>query len=448
MSIKIDINSLSEEEKDLIINKLQFQKKENFYGNFQADPIIIRPFNISKNSIDLPLAWAMKNIPIAKNKRKTRNEFSEMSTDFVGTLKPLQKDIQKEVITLLNKKASCLLSIYTGGGKTITSIYIACKIKLPTLIIIHRLILINQWVDSIKKVCKNPKIQILSAKSKLDKNCDFYIINAINVSKKEDNFFDNIGTLITDEIHAIATEKLAQSFYYIHPRYCIGLSATPYRSDGMDELIYAYFGKTQVHRKLNRKHIVFKVKTGFEPTIEYGRNGKIDWNVILESQTNDIPRNELIINIIKLFGTRNFLVLSKRVSQVEYLVKRLKEENVSVTSLVGVKKYFDYDSRVLVATVQKAGVGFDHAKLDSLIIASDVEEYFIQYLGRVFRTDTGVPYIFDLVDNFKILLNHYYTRRKIYVEHGGIVQDFKLKNILKLQDVNESNFKNIFQDHL
>ncbi|MCJ8344992.1 ankyrin repeat domain-containing protein, partial [bacterium] len=47
--------------------------------------------------------------------------------------------------------------------------------------------------------------------------------------------------------------------------------------------IYAYFGKTQVHRKLNRKHIVFKVKTGFEPTVEYGRNGKIDWNKLDEN---------------------------------------------------------------------------------------------------------------------------------------------------------------------
>ena len=78
-----------------------------------------------------------------------------------------------------------------------------------------------------------------------------------------------------------------------------------------------------------------------------------------------------------------------------------------------------------MATVQKAGVGFDHPRLNSLILASDVEEYFIQYLGRVMRTEKVEPFIFDLVDDNPILKKHYYTRRKIYLEHGGIIKDFK-----------------------
>ena len=119
----------------------------------------------------------------------------------------------------------------------------------------------------------------------------------------------------------------------------------------------------------------------------------MDWNSVLQSQTMDVKRNEIIVNIVKMFKERNFLILSKRVDQVKYLVKRLLEEGEDVTSLVGVKKHFDYSSRILVATVQKAGVGFDHPKLDSLIIASDVQEYFIQYLGRVFRVEDNVHYI-------------------------------------------------------
>ena len=159
------------------------------------------------------------------------------------------------------------------------------------------------------------------------------------------------------------------------------------------------------------------------------RNGKVEWNSIIESQTTSPERNEIIINIIKTFHDRTFLILSKRVSQVEYLMQRLLEEGMDATSLVGVKKHFNYDSRVLVATVQKAGVGFDHPKLDTLIIASDVEEYFIQYLGRVFRTQHTVPMIFDIVDNNRILQSHYYTRRKIYIQHGGIVKDLKEKQV-------------------
>ena len=62
-------------------------------------------------------------------------------------------------------------------------------------------------------------------------------------------FFWTVGTLIADEVHVMATEKMAQAFYYVQPRYCIGLSATPYRSDGMDSLLHSYFGEKKVLMK-------------------------------------------------------------------------------------------------------------------------------------------------------------------------------------------------------
>ena len=182
---------------------------------------------------------------------------------FKGTLRPLQEEVQTEAIQLLNKKA-LLLYLYILVEVTITSIYLATKIKLPTLIIVHRLILIKQWKESILKVCPTATIQVLTAKTKLNVNADFYIMNAINVSKKVRIFFDKY--FIVDEVHVMATERLSEAFYYIQPRYCIGLSATPYRSDGMDSLLHAYFGDKKVFRKLHREHIVFKVKTEFEPS--------------------------------------------------------------------------------------------------------------------------------------------------------------------------------------
>ena len=59
--------------------------------------------------------------------------------------------------------------------------------------------------------------------------------------KKNFDTFKCIGTLIADEVHVMATGKLSQAFYYVQPRYCLGLSATPYRSDGMDELVIFIF---------------------------------------------------------------------------------------------------------------------------------------------------------------------------------------------------------------
>ena len=74
------------------------------------------------------------------------------------------------------------------------------------------------------------------------------------------------------------------------------------------------------------------------------------------------------------------LILIKRIEQGNYLLKRLQEEGENVTSLLGSNQDFDKDARILVGTSSKVGVGFDHPRLDTLLLAADLEAYFIQYL--------------------------------------------------------------------
>ena len=155
-------------------------------------------------------------------------------------------------------------------------------------------------------------------------------MNAINVPKRDMSDYKSIGTLITDEVHLIATKIFSKSFTCITPRFSIALSATPTRSDGMDKLIHLYFGKDVIYRKLNKKHTVFRINTNLQ--LEYKKNmfGKIDWNSLLESQASSIPRNQMIIDIILKFKDRTFLVLCKRIKQVNYLMDKLKKEHKEI----------------------------------------------------------------------------------------------------------------------
>ena len=283
--------------------------------------------------------------------------------------------------------------------------------------------LVKQWKNVINIFCPGASVQILTAKSTM-KDCDFYIMNATNVPKHSSEFYKDIGFLMVDEIHCIMAEGLSKCMQRIVPRYVIGLSATPYREDGLNILLDLYFGKRKIYRKLHRKHIVYKMKTGFTPTVELANNGRINWGVVLDSQANDVKRNETIIYIVKSFDKRVFLILCKRVSQGRYLVQRLTEEGEDETSLIGNQQEFEQNSRILVGTSSKAGTGFDHPRLDALILASDIQAYFIQYLGRCMRTEDGVPIIFDLVDNNPILEKHFRVRRNTYIEHGGEILDF------------------------
>ena len=418
MSIQIPVSKLTNIDRDKIAADLVFEKKtKGLYAGGES----IYPYDLDDNNIQLPLNWTIRNIECAKSMRPKRDSFRKCNVTFSGKLRPLQVEVQKQAIDMLNKNITTILSLYTGAGKTITSIYIACKIKLPTLILVHRLVLMDQWKASIERVCDSPKIQIVKANQILDEECDFYLMNVSNVTKNPREYYKSIGFMIADEMHVMGTKNMTDSFLHIQPRYSLGLSATPYRSDGMDKLLFSFFGEEKIYRKLYRPHTVYRIKTNFAPEIERQRNGKVNWNALIDKQVSNEDRNNIILKIIKHYPDRTFLVLSKRVAQVEWLMEKMLSEGVSATSLVGVKKHFNYDSKVLVATMQKAGVGFDHPKLDTLIIASDVEEYFIQYLGRVFRREDSQPIIFDLVDENNILKSHYYTRRKVYLDHGGTV---------------------------
>jgi len=229
---------------------------------------------------------------------------------------------------------------------------------------------------------------------------------------------------VVHNCHLIMADKLSQCMRYLTPRYMLGLSATPYRTDGLDILIDMYFGKHKIVRKLFRKHTVYRYNTGFKPEVKINKMGKVDWSSVLESQCGNTERNETIVKLVKFFPERTFLILCKRVEQAKYIEQRLTEEKEDVTSLIGSKQEFEQASRILVGTVQKTGVGFDHPRLNTLILASDVEQYFVQYLGRVFRREDTEPVIIDLVDNYSLLYKHFQTRNSVYIEHGGIVKDF------------------------
>ena len=417
MSRIVSIESLSDEETKKISDDLLISQEPSKYA-FGAKPNYIQLYEVEEDNLYIPFAYSRKY------SRPGRSQFPQTNIQFEGKLRPNQVKIQKEAIERLNSHGSVIIAANTGFGKSITSIYISNKIKLKTLILCHRVVLVNQWKNAIETFCPEAMVQIITPSTEKE-DADFYIINAINVPKRSREFYTDIGFVIADEVHLIMADKLSRCMRYLVPRYMLGLSATPYRTDGLDILLDMYFGKYKIVRKLYRKHFVYRYNTGFEPEVYLNRMGKVDWSSVLKSQCSNRERNEIIIRILQYFPDRVFLVLCKRVDQAKYLVQRLQEEKEDVTSLIGSNQEFEQSSRILIGTVQKTGVGFDHPRLNSLILASDVEQYFVQYLGRVFRKEDTEPVIFDLVDSYPLLMKHFKTRNAVYVEHGGIVKDFQ-----------------------
>ncbi len=420
MSRYIDVKNCSKEELKKMDTELTIELEVSKY-NKHATPETISLFRLENNILYIPFAYSKKI------KRPDASNFEKKNIEFCLTLRPEQQTVCSEAIKILNKNSSVIVACPVGFGKTYSAIYLSSAIKLPTLILCHRLVLLKQWEEAIKECSPLSTYQIVTPSSKI-KSADFYIVNASNVYKFSTDFLKTIGFLIVDECHLILAKTLSKSLLHVHPRFVVALSGTPYREDGLNILFDMYFGKEKIERKLYREHTVFEVKTDFVPDVELSKNGRINWGSLLESQANSVERNELIIKIIQRFPDRIILVLCKRISQAEYLFRRLQEEKEDVSDLFGSKQEFNKESRILIGTTGKCATGFNHPRLDTLLLASDLESYFIQALGRIFRTKAtdNLPIVFDLIDTHPILKKHWLTRRNVYLEHGGKIEKLKI----------------------
>ena len=415
MSIKLNIDSIPFEIREKMIEDLTIkpvQKKKFGFNAYSPEEQGVESFHIENDDVYVPMRYALDHIDCGVQERSA---FKPINVKFTGVLRKGQQEVKDETINILNSQKTCILALCTGYGKSSLSVYLATKIKLKTLILCHRLILVDQWKSTIERFVPDSKVQVLKAKTKIDDSSDFYIVNAQNLCKIDRGKIGGCGLLIVDEIHTFCTKSLINSLFYCSPRYLLGLSATPYRNDGMDKLLEVYFGDKKIYRALKREHTVYRVDTQFVPETRIGANGMLDWNSVIESQTTNVERNEMIVNIARKFSDRHILILTKRIEQAKYLEKRLVEEGDSVTSIIGTNNKYDTEARIVVATSQKCGVGFSHDVLDMLILASDVEGYFIQYLGRVIRTEEVKPIVFDFVDDHPTLKRHFATRKKIYL---------------------------------
>jgi superfamily II DNA or RNA helicase len=390
-------------------------------------------FHVNEQIGYFPYHYARNILRLATKLRKDYPQANIVYKNEEFPLREEQVEVKTKAVSALNKDGSCILALYPGFGKTCLSIYLSSKLKMKTLYINNRLAIIDQIVESVKKFSQS-KVQLLNTKTVLDPTADFYVVNAINVPKFKPGTFNGIGTLIIDEIHCMLSKVLSQALHYITPRYIIGLSATPYRDDGFNLLFDLYFGPERIYIPLYRKHIVYKVNTPLEPPIEFTTNGTLNWGTVLNFQAENETRNEKIIKILQKFNDRVFMIICKRVNQIKYLHQKLQELNESVDAIYANKKKYNREARILIGTGQKMGVGFDHPRVNALILAGDFEAYFIQTLGRSVRTPEVEPIIFDIVDKNRVLERHWQTRQKVYKEHGGIIKKLKWETLEDLKN--------------
>lgn len=368
------------------------------------------------NCVHVPFSYGLDRGGILPQK-----EDADIKVSFNGELRGEQIQVAQDCVELLNNYSCLLLSCNVGFGKTVLALYLISRIQTKTAIVTNRVTLMDQWKSAIHKFLPTSTVCDLR---KEQFTADIYIVNICSIEKHAE-LLQSVSTLIVDECHSILSEKMCKNLLLIQPEYSIGLSATPYRPDDLDPLLQYFFGapKCLIYKKLYCKHTVYPIKTKFQPELKSDDRGKIMWNWVLKQQALNVKRNEQIVDVVVQNPERKYIILCKLIKHIEILCQMLADQGITAIGIVGSVKPQDYTNETaIIGTIKKIGVGFDNNRLNTLIIAADVCEYFEQYMGRVFRNPEASPVIYDMYD-YKCypLAKHFNKRKELYIECGGTI---------------------------
>ncbi len=415
-------------------------------GRWQGEtPRTLRYMDLETDVVEIPRGFIRQFLKILRYndvsftiQDRTRC-LREVPFEFKGELYPFQEDAVEAVLS----RRYGVLNSPTGSGKTVIAFYAIAKRKQPALIICHTKQLLYQWQDRACEFLDIEKDEIGLIGDGHKTLRDRLTIGIVNTAyKMADELRKHTGFLVVDECHRCPSRTFTEAVGVFDSRYLLGLSATPYRRDGLGKVIFFYLGdqvfsidpKTLQEQRHIMKPQLIVIETGV--SYSYADDYQEMIGVLVDSSY----RNRLIARtVVKEVenGTGVALVLSDRVRHVEMLNSMLSASGAEVRMLTGrlsnkerkavVEKLQDGKVRVLVATAQLVGEGFDLKELSSIFLVTPVKfsGRVLQYVGRILRVAEGksAPKIFDFVDDVGVLQASFKARCHAYKKLGVIVEE-------------------------
>ena len=363
-----------------------------------------------------------------------RRTLSLLDFTFIGMLKPFQK----AAVEALGPKHFGTFSAPTGSGKTIMALALIADRRQPTLIIVHTQDLADQWVNRVETFLNIPEAEIGrigGGKKKIGTHITVALVQSLYKCAEE--IAPHIGFLIVDECHRCPSRTFTEAVSLFDSKYMMGLSATPWRRDNLSQLIFWHLGDVQY--SINKNQLIdsgdilnaeiverqTEFKAHHDPTKAYSK--------MLAELTADDQRNRLIASDVAIEAEKTdgiCLVLSDRKQHCETLRALLTfRHKIAAEVLTGdvdasqrvhiLKKLAEGNIKVLIATGQLLGEGFDCPNLSSLFLTTPIRfsGRVLQYIGRVLRPAPGKHQarIFDYVDvHVGVLKSAAGARQRVY----------------------------------
>ena len=320
-----------------------------------------------------------------------------------------------------------------GSGKTIIGLKLIEQKKQPALIITHRKQIAEQWIERIETFFGIPKKEIGKigqGKMKIGKQITVALIQTLvrKIENDPKELKAAFGIVIIDECHHIPAKSFRKAIHHLSPYYQYGLTATPFRKNNDEKLLFIYLGDIISEIKPHQIETYKKARlTVRDTSLNIPFNSKTDpFETLSKVLIHDSERNKLILKDVyyELNKGRKIVIITERKEHIKILYQYLKtkyevihisgEDNVASRNSKW-KSIQQSNYQVIITTGQFFGEGIDIKDISGLFLVYPFafKGKLIQYIGRVQRSEL-TPIIYDYRDKQIPYLNKLFLKRNTY----------------------------------
>jgi superfamily II DNA or RNA helicase len=387
-----------------------------------------------------------EELNVKLNLRDERVEGEAVELEFCGEL----NDSQHTAAGALLQHDVGVLCAPPGWGKTVLATQLIASRGCSTLVLVHRMPLVEQWTERLREFLGIPPRSIgrLGAgRRRLTRRIDIAMIQTLARSGDPHDLVRAYGHVVIDECQHVPAVQVERVLSAVSARYVTGLTATPYRRDGHQPIISMQCGPVRhivsgpevcAGGALERR--VIRKDTSFDPSVLPSRASIQE---IYGALANDIDRLGLVLADIRelVREDRALVVLTERREHLDRIADSVREEIPNLVVLHGgikpkarraamtqLAEQPDDEPRLILATGRYLGEGFDDPRLDTLLLTLPIawKGTVVQYAGRLHRAHSAKRdiRIYDYVDAEVPVLRRMYAKRlRTYREMGYVCDE-------------------------
>ena len=361
------------------------------------------------------------------SKAMTPQKMEQLIAPTVLTPNKMQEEAIKNLKHLRDKgKEKALLISATGTGKTYLSAFDVREFNPDhMLFVIHREQIARDAMDSFKTIFGDSKTMGVYSGSTKNKNCDF-IFSTIQTLSKDSTLSqfspDHFDYIIIDEVHHAGAETYKKILDYFKPKFLLGMTATPERTDGYN--IYEQFDYNIAY-EIRLQHALendMLCPFHYYGISEIMVDGEVlDENASFNQLTSDSRVNHIIENA-KFYGNSGDrvkgLIFCSRNEEAAALSVKFNKKGYKTVALSGATPQNEREEMVAklqqnsrddgldyIFTVDIFNEGVDIPKVNQIIMLRPTESaiIFVQQLGRGLRKDFEKDYVvvIDFIGNYQ-----------------------------------------------